>query len=625
MPEVFSNSGWIWHTDHPVPDSYGDFVEKFIYRGGKALCRISVDGDYTLFVNGKYAASCQYGDFEHYKIYDSIDITKLLHEGENELYILVWHMGIGTSRHRPAAAGLIFEVEAGGEIIAASGKATLCREDPNYKSNYCKMITRQLGQSFYYNATAEDIPFHASVETEKRCQLFPRPTKKANILPEMKMTILKDEGSHYLIDLHEETVGFPELRFHSDTGQKILVTWGEHIADGGVRRIIGDRDFSFEYVAKAGHNDYTNFMLRLGCRYLEVFCEDDIRLEYCGIIPQLYPTEKVERHFENALDQKIYELCVRTLELCMMEEHYVDTPWREQCFYSFDSRNQMLCGYRAFKGGNFDYARAALLLISKDDRPDGLLNITYPSGGILAIPSFSLHYFTAVREYLEATGDLSLGEAVYGKLLSIAEVFLKQMKDGLLWTFEDRSYWNFYDWSPFNDENIGSASTHPDLMINAMFIIALKNLKAVSQMLGRDFSFDELITELMKSTKKAFFVEEDGLFSMSRTEKQYSELGNSVAILAGIADEDESRVIAEKMLQGKTEECSLSAKCFKYDALLKVSENYRGAVLDEIRRTYKLMVDIGATSVWEVIEGESAFDDAGSLCHGWSSLPILYL
>ena len=73
---------------------------------------------------------------------------------------------------------------------------------------------------------------------------------------------------------------------------------------------------------------------------------------------------------------------------------------------------------------NKDYARANLLLISKDNREDGILSITYPSGGNLAIPSFSLYYFIAVKEYIEATNDLSLGIEVYNKLLSILKVFL---------------------------------------------------------------------------------------------------------------------------------------------------------------------------------------------------------
>ena len=106
--------------------------------------------------------------------------------------------------------------------------------------------------------------------------------------------------------------------------------------------------------------------------------------------------------------KKIYEACINTLELCMME-HYVDCPWREQCLYAFDSRNQMLCGYYAFAGGNKEYARANLLLMSKDIRADRLLSICYPCGTDLTIPSFSLYYFIAVKEYVKYNFSLIFG------------------------------------------------------------------------------------------------------------------------------------------------------------------------------------------------------------------------
>ena len=66
-------------------------------------------------------------------------------------------------------------------------------------------------------------------------------------------------------------------------------------------------------------------------------------------------------------------------------------------------------------------------------------------------------------------------------------------------------------------------------------------------------------------------------------------------------------------------------KCFKYDALLFIDENYREIIIDDIRKKYKKMLDNNSTSVWEVLSGAKAFDNAGSLCHGWSATPILYL
>ena len=62
-----------------------------------------------------------------------------------------------------------------------------------------------------------------------------------------------------------------------------------------------------------------------------------------------------------------------------------------------------------------------------------------------------------------------------------------------------------------------------------------------------------------------------------------------------------------------------------YDALLATDKaKWQGYVRDEIRNDYETMVEQGNT-VWETIDGASAFDNAGSLCHGWSAIPILYL
>ena len=64
---------------------------------------------------------------------------------------------------------------------------------------------------------------------------------------------------------------------------------------------------------------------------------------------------------------------------------------------------------------------------------------------------------------------------------------------------------------------------------------------------------------------------------------------------------------------------------FKFDALLKVDkEKYADYVLSEIDQTYAMMLDQGATSFWETELGEADFDNAGSLCHGWSAIPVYY-
>lgn len=627
--KVFEFSEWIWIKKECSVDEYGEFFVTFDATKNPTNCRISCDGDYTLFVNGKYVASNQYGDYEHYKIYDEIDITRYLNDGKNTFAVLVWHFGEDSQRYISSRAGVIFEIAQGEEILVRSDETVLCRKSKAYLNGYGKKITTQLGLSFLYDATREDgwingelQGFGPAVCVEKKCAFYSRPIKKSELKRKKEVTVLKNTGKYCLIDLGEETLGLPVLEFTSPRKQKILIAWGEDLQNGHVRRIIGERDFSFEYVAKQGENDYTNYMLRLGCRYLELFAEQPIELRYLGLIPQTYPVQTKEFKAENESDQRIYDVCIRTLKLSMME-HYVDTPWREQCLYVFDSRNQMLCGYYAFENGNAEYARANLKLMSEDRRKDGLLSICYPCGMDLTIPSFSLYYFMAVREYVEYTGDISLAEEVYPKLISVSETFLRNRQNGLVCKFAGKKHWNFYDWSEYSEGKLHQDDTaEPDLMINCLFIIALENLRKIAQKINKPFSYDKILEETRKNAKKSFWNEKNRAYSLTENGDEYTVLGNAFAILAGLAENTEE--ICEKIAKGEFSGCSLSMKCFKYDALLSNGEKWRGQILNEIRKDYKTMLDAGSTSVWETIDGASAFDNAGSLCHGWSAIPVYY-
>ena len=283
-----------------------------------------------------------------------------------------------------------------------------------------------------------------------------------------------EQNKRFVIDLGRQTVGIPCLELYSNLEQKIIFSWGESLNAGRVERIIGARDFSFDYIAKAGENEYINYMFRLGCRYLEVECEQPIELKYAGVIPQVYPVIEKRAVLENEFDQRIYDICLRTMQLCMMER-YVDCPWREQCLYAFDSRNQMFFGYYAYENGNAEYAKSNLLLISKDKRPDGLLSICFPCSMDLTIPSFSLHYILAVKEYVEYTGDITIIGEVYEKIDNLLNVFLKQIREGgLACKFEEKQHWNFYDWSPHSEGGIMVIDEPiPDLLINSLLILAL--------------------------------------------------------------------------------------------------------------------------------------------------------
>ena len=85
------------------------------------------------------------------------------------------------------------------------------------------------------------------------------------------------------------------------------------------------------------------------------------------------------------------------------------------------------------------------------------------------------------------------------------------------------------------------------------------------------------------------------------------------------------RKIAKMLTENELADASLSMQCFVYDAMLAVDrEAYAPYILADIERIYTPMLEKGNNTVWETTLGASDFDDAGSLCHGWSAMPIYY-
>ena len=619
---------WIWLQEEAAADSYGEFYTSFDWEGGETEVRISADSDYTLFLNGRFVNSDQYKDFPYCKVYDRLDITPYLRRGINHMAVVVWYYGIGNFSYYPGSAGLWYAVSVAGKPIAVSGAETQSRLSRAYHSHAQKNITYQLGFRFFYRADREDgwkngalHGFSASRTLDLPAPKTERPLRKLSVLPRIPSLPVRREGNRRLFDLGHEEVGYLTLSVRSAVPQTLHIAWGEHIADGWVRSRIGDRDFSVEVSVGAGITEYTNHFRRLGARYLELTAESDLKIEFLSLLPCPYPLEQVAVSFGDEVTDRIYTVAVRTLELCM-HDHYEDCPWREQAMYAMDSRNQMLCGYYAFR--EFTFPRACLWLMGQDRREDGLLSICTPENLGNAIPSFSLHYILALYEYSVQSGDLTLAREVLPRAEAILQAFLCRMEDGLVPAFPKESYWNFYEWREELDGK--KAAAHFDAVLNGLLSLALDRMQRIYDLLQIRKDLRARIPSLNRRIFEVFYVPEQKRFRNRSDTYGYSELANALAILCGAAEGEIAESIAAQ-LAGKNDmtPISLSMTCFLYDALLKVDrEGYREAVLEDIRKTYQPMLDAGATSFWETELGEADFHGAGSLCHGWSAMPVYY-
>ena len=626
MKNIKKNGKWIWHPTHNMSDGYALFRDEFSCSKSASL-KISVDGNYEAYVNGALAAFGQYTDFPYHKVFDEIDLTPFVRAGENALLIRVWHIGEGGSMsYYPDDAGLFYEVSEEGTMLAVSDESTLCAIDPCYVSGRKHLITNQLGFTYRFDARgAEGEPEYIPAVPAPERPLYPRPIKKLVIAKRLKGVLINEEKRIY--DLGCETAGYLRLKMRAERGAEVTVAYGEHLADGQVRQLVGGRDFSVSFIGNGKRVEFSNYMRRLGCRYLQVKCSAPVEIDEIAIDEAEYPLREIPFDAGDPLCQKIYDTAVRTLRLCM-HEHYEDCPWREQALYALDSRNQMLCGFYAF--GETVFPRASLKLFALEKRDDGQISICAPSGARLCIPFFSLVYCVEMCEYAEYTGDHTLLEEEYARVREVLDTFLhREQEDGLIVSYYgDADYWNFYEWSPDLEGTCLAPDTRRvELALNAYLSFALGRVaKAVKKLGFTDDAarYENAAKVLNEAINKRFYRSEERLY-INHDGGLYSEVGNAFAILCGAAQGDTAKNICTRIVEGTVStKATLSMLCYIYDALLLTDAKYADYILKKIETDFGYMLDQGATSFWETIKGESDFENAGSLCHGWSALPVYY-
>lgn len=624
----FEFANWIWVNKKAQADEYAEFVFDFECEDSKEdiFINIACDSNFNVYVNEKIAGFGQCADFPHYKFYDTISL-KDCKKGKNTVRVIVWYYGKDTQTYIQDAAGVIFEVCTKNRTLYSSNQSTRSRICNEYENHYQKQITFQLGWSFkYYLTERTKYAFQESIVVNKTKDLHKRKIDNLILTGRTPCDIVYLKDGSILIDMREESVGFLEVEFDSDREENVLIAYGEYLLNGGVNRTInGKMDFSVEVVARKGYNRYTNYFRRLAGRFLQIFTKANLNIKFIGIRQVEYPVEVIEHSFESDLRNKIYATCVKTLRACM-HEHYEDCPSREQAMYTMDVRNEMLCCFSAF--GDFRFARNSLLTFAQGIGEDGILSLCAPAGRGTPIPLFSLIFPIMLYEYIEYSKDETILPEVEKTLDAIVRTFISKVdqEKNLIADFP-YPYWNYYEWSEglHNDSEIERKKDdfYPvrySLILNCAFILSLQYYEKLCALRNKTFSYPtEKIKNAIQST---FYVKEEGLFKAYDEGKTFfNVLGNSYAILCGLGGKE----LAERMLtKGDIIPVTLSMNTFFYDALISVDKKYAEFIVKDIDRRYHAMLVKGATTFWETEAGADELANTGSLCHGWSAMPIYY-
>jgi hypothetical protein len=104
--------------------------------------------------------------------------------------------------------------------------------------------------------------------------------------------------------------------------------------------------------------------------------------------------------------------------------------------------------------------------------------------------------------------------------------------------------------------------------------------------------------------------------------KPENALVQALAFFCGAAKEEKAQKCLELIKADNLYPCSLSMTIFAYEALLDYSCDNLEFVIKDIEAIWSKMVCAGADTFWETAKGSSDLGNAGSLCHGWSAVPV---
>ncbi len=657
----FEKAKWIWLKERKT-NHYAEFVFEIEFNGENTEIFISAKSDYVLFINGKFVDCGQYGDFPELKSVDKLDVTSCLKIGKNNVKILARSIDDDSFLHIKGGHGIIFEVRKNDKLDVYSNAQILSRESLSYSSGATYNITLQLGYGYNCDLSLNDAPYGLSEIVNCDAKFFLRPIKKLEFSPILNSKLLvkgsyilgkgesifdkiqtaflsfdnegeenivnndNGDGVYFIIDLLKESSGFLDFELDIDSNSDIVVAFGEHLNDLRVRSKIEDRNFLLFHHGVKGNNTFTSYLRRIGCRYLQFFISaNKVKIKKATLIETLYPAKINEKKFDDFLIQNIWDVSLNTLRQCM-HEHYEDCPWREQSQYATDSFLQILSGFYAFKTQEF--ARAALLLMGHEVNEHGLLCLTSPCRQELFIPSFSLSYVQAVCEFYFRTKDIEFLIESKPTVETIFKTFISHIDStGLIKKF---NAWNFYEWTDGHSHPEEENSYHAPL--NAMLYASLVKWNKVLLEINQPFDVkrnENIILNLKNSILKYFWNNEKEIFASyfcNGEQKHYSEFTQSVILWAQCcAKEINDKIALTLKDDNNLVKISLSNNYFKYEGLITHDKRNVDFVIKDIKQRWGKMLFNGATSFWETEEGETAFDNAGSLCHGWSAIPIYFI
>lgn len=433
----------------------------------------------------------------------------------------------------------------------------------------------------------------------------------------------------YCFDFGEQTCGYFEFIIKAEEGVMVDLNAIEYIAPGGaIQHTMPFNRNGMRYITKKGINRFTSLKRRAG-QYLFVTirnAKSPVDIGSVRIIEYTAPVQPIEVFkSSDPMLNKIWQISERSLQLCM-EDTFTDCPLYEQTLWIGDARNEALYAFAVY--GNYDVSARSLELGAQSLDRFPMVGCQVPSSWDCQLPAWSFLWGIHVWEHYFHTGDKRFLKKLWPAVIKNLDGAERYKDENGLFS---GPLWNLLEWAPIDHDN-------ETVLHNSMLLVgALKAAENCADVLDETLVAKKLKTrrnKLIRAINAQWDTERSSypdalLDTTGRPGAKTCQHTSMLSIMCDVVDQRIREPALNNLLhppKSMTTIGSPFAMQFMYEALDKAGEY--DALLDSIRTKFQPMLDVGASTVWEMFDGAD-FDSMGfptrSHCHAWASSPLWFL
>lgn len=431
-------------------------------------------------------------------------------------------------------------------------------------------------------------------------------------------------------DLGEQDCGYYHLSVSAAEGTVIDLFAVEYICpQNGLQHTWGNRN-GFRLVCKEGENNHLSVKRRSG-RYVYITIRNQtgpVAVRNLKLIESTYPVEQVgEFECSDPLLNKVWEASERTLRLCM-EDVFTDCPLYEQTLWVGDARNEALFAMVAYRDVR-DIIQRCIRLAAQSLETYPFIPSHAPTSSREAyLPAWCFLWGISIWDYYFYSGDVEFVKEIWPRVI--------QNLKGVEGCLDARGlfkgpFWNMFDWTDVDIAH--EAVTHNSMLLKGSLDALAKCAKLVGDTESLRWmekwaaSLSKAVNDLWVDDKGSYV---DSIHDTGGLSDGVCIHTNFLSVLYDIVPESRRDQAVKNFLtppEGMVTLGSPFAMLYLYEALDKIGR--QDEILQSIYSSYRSMLELGATTVWEQFPSGNAFNPEGfptrSHCHAWSSSPILYL